>query len=266
MDIFFNTQLNNRNRFIRSQLHRSLHLLLFLGLSIFYQSVMDYRNLLNISILSLYWGHFAFDLLLISLRSLYYEAIFQDSNRIIKWIYRNTQCSQNGLDAIITISIIVCRFIHFSIFLYTVVLYFFGNMFLENKYVQNIYIIYCIFCSIFYISYIVLSIIICFNICGLCRLATVSTILQQQRNIMIGYVDTMTIRIEPIRLKIIKMDTVMYDTLSQCYICCNGRGNIICNPCQHRDICLDCASRLDRCPQCRRTLEEFIIYELSNTQ
>ena len=74
-------------------------------------------------------------------------------------------------------------------------------------------------------------------------------------------VDTVTIRKQTIRLKIEKIDRITFNRLAECYICCESKGNTICYPCCHKDICLECTSRLERCPQCRRTIEELLIFE-----
>jgi len=264
MDIFFNTQYQNRTTYTKHRLYRIIHLLLFAGLSIFNLLVLNPNLQFYYFVLTLYLGPILFDLFYLLLRELMFHIIFITSNNIIRRIHSLFYCSQQGLDCIITYFIIVSRLAHLPIFLYTIVIFFEEIQDIQNIYIQNIFIVYSILCLLFYILYLLMLIVIIFNLFGLCRIARFISMIDYYRNTVIGYVDTLTINNIPIRIKIIYLSPIEYNKLIDCYICCEKKGNTTSNPCQHGDICLNCISRLEHCPQCRRRIEEIVISELSN--
>jgi hypothetical protein len=46
----------------------------------------------------------------------------------------------------------------------------------------------------------------------------------------------------------------------ECYVCMTASANAAFGPCGHGDVCLQCASRLPRCPLCRRWVEALVFW------
>jgi hypothetical protein len=95
-----------------------------------------------------------------------------------------------------------------------------------------------------------------------CQVVRNSEFYTHQRNIFLGYVDTITLKTVPTAIKLKKISVEEFQKLTECYICYSKKGNSSSRPCGHKDICLECISRLDRCPQCRRNICEIIILEI----
>ena len=54
------------------------------------------------------------------------------------------------------------------------------------------------------------------------------------------------------------IDNISENNLLECSICCDGERDVVFMPCRHYITCLTCSRKLDKCPICRKKIENKI--------
>ena len=200
----------------------------------------------------IYWGGAFYNIAGFILDFNYKKAIAQ----------RRRLLSANTYNNILAYLNILGNMAHFILFFIAIAEYrdyFF--LFKDIQIFQIVHLVYIILSLLTYIVYFFLFLCLLGSIFGCINLPFINRQLDMTRNRIIGNIQTLTMihSENTITLNIKKTETL--DTFYECYICYERKGNCQTLPCNHCDICLECVSQIQNCPQCRRRIERLIINE-----